>query len=911
MPNATYRIRPLSDLTIKALMFFALVLIAFGSSNEVNAQQVAPTVGNGIIPNFFVKDPHLLPSAYFDRGGSANSPSGNCFLVAHEKYGLFELPTILYSNSSNTRQASPYMVNSNFDVAVARDNHYWLCRKRGYYILDSNLTYLANIDLPFDTAKAIEATVERDILLATRNSSSIYKLSRISPLGGFQWTKTLPFPGPCNVKRIITLVDSSLAIVAPPYLLKADRNGNTAMIYDLGPYRDADFYDDGSFCCVSTIGPTATVIVYDQNGIPKWKKNYNLPQLYVGPAAVITYERAFIAADRIAKGILLSTSINIVDSLHCQSYTQPNVLNRAFSILGLDSLGLQIDGGRVVTDNYLLDSQQDVLGFVNHIFSSFWDLCGNPGHTAQIFIERTTARLDGCPAQVTPWMISNSMASPNVLRSSITLALTSLSTQVDTNTFSLSPPFNHSTWCNICQTPNLTESHTIVDSLATFSGMVTDGDTAYWSFGDGTFDNDLNPTHIYAGHRETYKAYLFAENLCGKDSVCVQVDICPPIQIAYQQQYCARDSIFIDASNQNISTFEWTFDGTIVSNDSTIALTPTNIGIHNLMLVADSATCNDTILLSFEVLPAQTSSVFNYSMNVDTVNFVNTSSNASTYLWDFGDGSTDTTLSPSHVYSTNGFFQACLIAFGECATDTFCDSVNACVTPFFSLPDTICINDTVQLTSGNLISSNASWWENGTLLGTANPFIWVPSTLGTSTIELALDYPTCAPKTALSTQVIALPSADFSFNSVQNQTIFQNLSSNANSYFWDFGDGNASTGFSPNHVYSTPGNYIATLIASNACGSDTFLLPVSILVANEGRSNIGFKIYPNPNDGSFKIEALEKGCFDYRVMDALGRIVHRNQGCDTQQVDLNVPTGVYFVQISNENGMITRKILIE
>jgi len=48
------------------------------------------------------------------------------------------------------------------------------------------------------------------------------------------------------------------------------------------------------------------------------------------------------------------------------------------------------------------------------------------------------------------------------------------------------------------------------------------------------------------------------------------------------------------------------------------------------------------------------------------------------------------------------------------------------------------------------------------------------------------------------------------------------------SMVWDFDDGDSSTSFSPTHTYTDTGTYIVTLIASNSCGSDTFISPVII-----------------------------------------------------------------------------------
>ncbi|WP_298893433.1 PKD domain-containing protein [uncultured Psychroserpens sp.] len=70
------------------------------------------------------------------------------------------------------------------------------------------------------------------------------------------------------------------------------------------------------------------------------------------------------------------------------------------------------------------------------------------------------------------------------------------------------------------------------------------------------------------------------------------------------------------------------------------------------------------------------------------------------------------------------------------------------------------------------------------------------------------------------------PSAGF--NSVQSETnyleyTFNNSSTGATSYLWDFGDGNTSTEESPTHVYDTHDIYTVTLTATNDANLSTSL----------------------------------------------------------------------------------------
>ena len=59
-----------------------------------------------------------------------------------------------------------------------------------------------------------------------------------------------------------------------------------------------------------------------------------------------------------------------------------------------------------------------------------------------------------------------------------------------------------------------------------------------------------------------------------------------------------------------------------------------------------------------------------------------------------------------------------------------------------------------------------------------------------------------------------------------------NLSVNAASYLWDFGDGDTSTLVSPSHVYALPGNYTIRLIASgsNGCNTEDTVFFTNIIV---------------------------------------------------------------------------------
>jgi len=76
---------------------------------------------------------------------------------------------------------------------------------------------------------------------------------------------------------------------------------------------------------------------------------------------------------------------------------------------------------------------------------------------------------------------------------------------------------------------------------------------------------------------------------------------------------------------------------------------------------------------------------------------------------------------------------------------------------------------------------------------------------------------------------------------------FNNTSQNANSYFWDFDNGNTSVLINPNQTFADAGTYQVLLVASNGICSDTAI--VTIIVVHESILIIPNIITPN-GDGA-------------------------------------------------------------
>ena len=129
------------------------------------------------------------------------------------------------------------------------------------------------------------------------------------------------------------------------------------------------------------------------------------------------------------------------------------------------------------------------------------------------------------------------------------------------------------------------------------------------------------------------------------------------------------------------------------------------------------------------------------------------------------------------------------------------------------------------------VSRNITVYESGTYLISVED--WIGCVSSSNFVQVIVD---------------PLPSAQFSPNLDMFDIQFDNLSVDATSYEWNFGDGNTSVDFEPNHIYTTSGYHQMYLVASNDCGNDTAFLELNSVNIEEQPQKI-LAIYPNPTEG--------------------------------------------------------------
>jgi len=107
------------------------------------------------------------------------------------------------------------------------------------------------------------------------------------------------------------------------------------------------------------------------------------------------------------------------------------------------------------------------------------------------------------------------------------------------------------------------------------------------------------------------------------------------------------------------------------------------------------------------------------------------------------------------------------------------------------------------------------------------------------------------------------------------------------------------------------GNY-AVIITQNGC-SDTSSCFELTYVGMDEFSEKFVGVYPNPNNGSFTIELHNSTIARLHILNLQGQVVYQSGSESEERVEVNldVDPGIYFLQIENENGMVTKKIVIQ
>jgi len=156
--------------------------------------------------------------------------------------------------------------------------------------------------------------------------------------------------------------------------------------------------------------------------------------------------------------------------------------------------------------------------------------------------------------------------------------------------------------------------------------------------------------------------------------------------------------------------------------------------------------------------------------------------------------------------------------------------------------------------------------------------------------------------------------ANFSSNLISGTNFqFDNSTTGATNFVWNFGDGTVSNQQNPTHNFAAAGTYNVSLTVTVCGKSYTKTKEVSITTLSNGSFlNEEIILYPNPSSDFLNLSITDVD--NIKIVDMLGKqILSKYQSTDSEtQIDIqHLAKGNYILQISKDNQIENIKFVKE
>ncbi len=234
----------------------------------------------------------------------------------------------------------------------------------------------------------------------------------------------------------------------------------------------------------------------------------------------------------------------------------------------------------------------------------------------------------------------------------------------------------------------------------------------------------------------------------------------------------------------------------------------------------------------------------------------------------------------------------------------------------------VCEGDSVMLNNASVDGVSFSWSTTNGIINNMNSqqAYLIPLVTGPCNITLIATNSAGSNQSNQSYNFTVLPgpiasaTPDLTNVELPNAVVlFNNTSQNADTYFWDFGDGDLSIDQNPWHEYSSIGTYTVVLISSReGCENDTAYFTINVGQALV-EDNIGneIEIYPNPFDNTLTL--IGNKLEEVTLFDLQGKIIYQkvlfSQKKFTFQMEDTLNQGMYLIKIKDNDRFHTKRLV--
>ena len=321
---------------------------------------------------------------------------------------------------------------------------------------------------------------------------------------------------------------------------------------------------------------------------------------------------------------------------------------------------------------------------------------------------------------------------------------------------------------------------------------------------------------------------------------------------------------------------------------------------------------------------------FSYRQQGAVLSFENLTPEADSVFWDFGDGNTSSLSDPEHTYAGSGTYTITFTIFDACGTDSDTQTATVVAPPnaaFIAENPSGCLPHAVRFknaSSGRFSELLWSFPGGQPATSTAEEPVVTYAVPGDYDVTLTVSGNSGSSSITQDgiVKVRTFPEVAFDYEITSEgenemEITFINRSAGAESYRWDFGDGNESQEENPVHVFDSSGVFEVTLNAQNGSCASALGKTVAIFLTSTPSLQLpeSLKVFPNPTNGQVNLQSDDPSIWplQIRIFNASGQGLEQITLNGSNAIDLTAfPPGVYFIGLHNEHGRwLTRIVLVE
>lgn len=404
-----------------------------------------------------------------------------------------------------------------------------------------------------------------------------------------------------------------------------------------------------------------------------------------------------------------------------------------------------------------------------------------------------------------------------------------------------------------------------------------------------------------------------------------------PQPIIHHSAACLSTSPISFADSTKLPSGSWTsswhfHDQTIVSSKQT-TFQYADTGRYDVWLrVETNVGCKDSVLEKVQVVnpPKADFSISPVCLH-DTSRFVDASTKADSYYWEFGDGKKDSSHVPKHVYGQSGSYDVSLRVI---STSGCVDSITR-KTEILDLPepsfsvDSVCFPAVSQFVNASKADSSATfqWFFGGGNTSVLKDPQHQYAAIGDYPVTLVVTNGQggCQDSVLGLAMVHPKPSLTFSIDDVKGtEKEFLPTQTSGLTFLWYFGDGDSSTIASPLHTYpSVKGDYKVKMLATNVHDCSLERNGTAKVWPNglEYWEDLGISVYPNPFSERIIISPNGiKAPATLGLYNATGQLMMSATVNGEAPVELRthaLPSGVYLLKSSHSQFSYTLTLIKE